>query len=162
MASPLRSRRPPPRPFLWLPRWRCLYIFLLFVLHCSEPGGRSKAAYAGDGVATTALPTGTSWGWPSQARHKRPRSTPIATLVFSPVFFSFLNRQSRVCSHMFALQFSLFYRESNPRRFTYKKKKTSLTRRASYRCFNLKENGKKRQFYGPHARQEVASTIDCH
>ena len=29
-------------------------------------------------------------------------------------------------------------------------------------ALSLKENGKKRQFYGPHARQEVASTIDCH
>ena len=50
--------------------------------------------------------SGASWGWPSQARHKRPRSTPIATLVFSPVLLFVFKRQSRICSHMSALQFS--------------------------------------------------------
>jgi hypothetical protein len=30
--------------------------------------------------------SGASWGWPSQASYKRPRSTPIATLLFPPVF----------------------------------------------------------------------------
>ena len=61
---------------------------------------------------------GGTWGWPSQARHKRPRSTPIATLVFSPVLLFFETGKAayvRICSHF---NFRLFYLDSNPRRFT--------------------------------------------
>ena len=45
--------------------------------------------------------------------------------------------------------------------FYLRKKNTKFDAKSDDRC-SLKENGKKSQFYGPHARQEVASTIDCH
>ena len=48
------------------------------------------------------LKQGGSWGCPPKARYKRPRSTPIDTLVF--LAFSFCNRQSRIFPHMLALQ----------------------------------------------------------
>ena len=45
---------------------------------------------------------GGSLGWPYKARHKRPRSTPIATLVFPPVLLFFLIGKAayfRIFSH---------------------------------------------------------------
>ena len=77
-------------------------------------------------------------------------------------FVIFFNRQSRIVSHMFALRFSAVLLGLEPPMFYLRKKTPSLTRRAMTVALSLKENGKKRQFYGPHARQEVASTIGCH
>ena len=65
-------------------------------------------------------------------------------------------------SRVFALRFSAVLPGLEPPMFYLRKKTPSLTRRAMTVALSLKENGKKRQIYGPHARQEVASTIDCH
>ena len=43
-----------------------------------------------------------------------------------------------------------------------KKKKAKFDAKSDRGSVILKENGIKREFYGPHARQEVASTIGCH
>jgi len=86
----------------------------------------------------SAVVDGGSWGWPYKSRHKRPRSTPIAALVFSPVLLFFLNRQSRICSHMFALRFSAVLLGLEPPMFYLRKKKPSLTRRATVALSNSK------------------------
>ena len=77
---------------------------------------------------------GGTWGWPSQARHKRPRSTPIATLVFSPVLLFFFNRQSRIVSHMFALRFSAVLPGLEPPMFYLRKKNTKFGAKSDDRC----------------------------
>ena len=61
---------------------------------------------------------------------------------------------------MFALRFSAVLLGLEPPMVYLRKKHTKFDARAM--TVALKENGKKRQFYGPHARQEVVSTIDCH
>ena len=77
---------------------------------------------------------GGSWGWPYKARHKRPRSTPIATLVFSPVLLFFFNRQSRIVSHMFALRFSAVLLGLEPPMFYLRKKNTKFDAKSDDRC----------------------------
>ena len=77
---------------------------------------------------------GGSWGWPYKARHKRPRSTPIATLVFSPVLLFFFNRQSRIVSHMFALRFSAVLPGLEPPMFYLRKKNTKFDAKSDDRC----------------------------
>ena len=77
---------------------------------------------------------GRSWGWPYKARHKRPRSTPIATLVFSPVLLFFFNRQSRIFSHIFALRFSAVLPGLEPPMFYLRKKNTKFDAKSDDRC----------------------------
>ena len=54
-----------------------------------------NSIFSGNAKELSELPTslshspGGSWGWPYKARHKRPRLTPIATLVFPPVLLFF-------------------------------------------------------------------------
>ena len=92
-----------------------LFLLGLYLSLIAPPPFEKKiAGHFGFLLFLTSTP-GASWGWPSQARHKRPRSTPIATLVFSPVLLFFLNRQSRMFSRVFALRIFAFYRDSNPR-----------------------------------------------
>ena len=77
---------------------------------------------------------GGSWGWPYKARHKRPRSTPIATLVFSPVLLFFFNRQSRMFSRVFALRFSAVLLGLEPPMFYLRKKNTKFDAKSDDRC----------------------------
>ena len=69
---------------------------------------------------------GGSWGWPYKARHKRPRSTPITPLVFPLVLLFFLNRQSRIFSHIFALRFLPVLPGLEPPTFYLRKKNTKF------------------------------------
>ena len=98
-------------------------------------GGAAKIAADGFlGVLTLLRLYGGSWGWPYKARHKRPRSTPIATLVFSPVLLFFFNRQSRIVSHMFALRFSAVLLGLEPPMFYLRKKNTKFDAKSDDRC----------------------------